>query len=63
MKNVGSTKKAKNEKKKKSHGMFENAVFLKLFMAISTESSYLSMLLNTAVRERQVNSTVAHTPK
>lgn len=62
MKNVGSTKKAKNEKKK-SHGMFENAVFLKLFVAISTESSYLSMLLNTAVRERQVNSTVAHAPK
>lgn len=43
--------------------MFENAVFLKLFVAISTESSYLSMLLNAAVRERQVNSTVAHTPK
>lgn len=62
MKNVGSTKKEKKWKKK-SHGMFENAVFLKLFMAISTESSYLSMLLNTAVRERQVNSTVAHTPK
>jgi len=52
-------KKEEKKKKEKAHGVFENGLSLKLFMAICTETSCLSMLLNTAVRERHVNSTVA----
>lgn len=42
---------------------FENNLFLELLMTISTERSYLSMLLNTALRERQWNSSVAQVVK
>lgn len=58
---MGSKKKEKGEKKKKRQATvcFENNFFLKLLITISTECSYLSMLLNTSLRERQVNSSVA----